>query len=495
MYIYMLWMRYLKARRQAYICIICVMLGVATLIVVNSVMSGFSTKLRQSMHNLQSDIVVESTDQIYGFPDTAESMMATIQRSAAAPHIRAMAPSVELFALMQYRVNGRAWTQRIRLVGIDPKYQRNLDGFTEYLMQEDRKANPSFELDPIAAKRYDWFHPPLRPDEVGMIPNQPPAPLVADQMIPLPPIKDENGPPLKKLEELPPIDNTPLVIQQPRGAILGSALASRRISATPSEAAHDSFFLDRGDTVAVYTIGCEGFEPVWDEFVVCDYIQTGMSDFDSSTVFVPLDRLQRIRTMEGRVNTIQIRLNDQTQMNHVKEVLQNLFPPQYVYVSTWEEKQGVLLAAIAIERGILNLLLFLIIGVAGFGILAIFSMIVTEKTRDIGILKSLGASGRGIWSIFLGYGLLLGLVGAGMGTALGLLITRNINEIEGWIGRQTGRELFSRDVYYFKEIPTNVNTQHVFLIIAGAVLIAVVFSILPARKAARLKPVQALRFE
>ena len=84
-------------------------------------------------------------------------------------------------------------------------------------------------------------------------------------------------------------------------------------------------------------------------------------------------------------------------------------------IATWEEKQGPLLAAIGVEKGILNVLLFMIVGVAGFGILAIFSMIVVEKTRDIGILKALGASTAGIRGIFLGYGLLLGAVGSGVG--------------------------------------------------------------------------------
>ena len=78
-------------------------------------------------------------------------------------------------------------------------------------------------------------------------------------------------------------------------------------------------------------------------------------------------------------------------------------------VSTWEQKQGPLLAAVAVEQSILNILLFFIIAVAGFGILAIFSMIVVEKTRDIGILKALGASTSGVRGIFLGYGLLLGI--------------------------------------------------------------------------------------
>ena len=92
------------------------------------------------------------------------------------------------------------------------------------------------------------------------------------------------------------------------------------------------------------------------------------------------------------------------------------------------------------KRAILNLLLFLIIAVAGFGILAIFYMIVVEKTRDIGILKSLGASGRGVMGIFLGYGLSLGLVGSGVGMVVGLLFVRYINEIAaGWAGSPASR--------------------------------------------------------
>src|SRR6202035_757887 len=123
----------------------------------------------------------------------------------------------------------------------------------------------------------------------------------------------------------------------------------------------------------------------------------------------------------------------------VVERLQQLFHGYPVEVQTWEHKQGPLLAAISVEKGILNVLLFLIIAVAGFGILAIFAMIVVEKTRDIGILKALGASNGGVMKIFLGYGLLLGLVGAGLGTVLGLAFTLHINEIEQFLGRVTGQ--------------------------------------------------------
>ena len=99
----------------------------------------------------------------------------------------------------------------------------------------------------------------------------------------------------------------------------------------------------------------------------------------------------------------------------MRDKLRSAFPPELYGVQTWRDKQGPLLAAVQMETAILNVLLFMIIAVAGFGILAIFFMIVVEKTRDIGILKSLGASGRGIMGIFLGYGLSLGIVGSGAG--------------------------------------------------------------------------------
>ena len=147
------------------------------------------------------------------------------------------------------------------------------------------------------------------------------------------------------------------------------------------------------------------------------------------------------------------------------------------------------------EKRILNLLLFLIIAVAGFGILAIFYMIVVEKTRDIGILKSLGAPGRGVMGIFLAYGLSLGMVGSGVGMAAGLLFVRYINEIAAGLGWLTGRPVFDPSIYYFYKIPAIVVPQTIAWIVAGALMIAVAASILPARRAARLHPVEALRYE
>jgi lipoprotein-releasing system permease protein len=144
---------------------------------------------------------------------------------------------------------------------------------------------------------------------------------------------------------------------------------------------------------------------------------------------------------------------------------------------------------------ILNVLLFLIIAVAGFGILAIFYMIVVEKTRDIGILTSLGASSRGVMTIFLSYGVSLGVVGAGVGVVVGLLFVRYINEIERTLTWVTGRKVFDETIYYFPSIPTKIHPLMVFWVAVGAVTIAVLASVLPARRAAGLHPVRALRSE
>jgi lipoprotein-releasing system permease protein len=353
----------------------------------------------------------------------------------------------------------------VRVVGVDAAARAAVGGFGEYLYDEkDRHIAPSFELSPEAKYRFDSFR--LPPAPAPMTPNPPEA------------------------GDMPQVEEWVHEEKRVTGMLVGQALVHFR---KPNQ--QDIYTCEPGDTLTLVCPGGAKLTPEFDRFALAGYFRSEMSEYDAGLVFVPLDHLQRLRGMQDRATSIQLKLTDYSKAKIVVDALKQEFSPYDFAVQTWEEKQGPILAAIDIERGILNVLLFMIVGVAGFGILAIFSMIVVEKTRDIGVLKALGASDAGIMGIFLGYGLLLGLVGDLLGTGMGLAISRNLNAIESFLSSVTGQQVFNRQVYNFSDIPVDVQPMNVLWINVGAIAVAAVFSLLPAMKAARLQPVRALRFE
>ncbi len=494
MYKLLLCLRYLRTRYLAFVCIVSVMLGVATLIVVNSVMSGFSNKLKDRLHGILADVLIE-TERTDGFDEPPAELMARVLQSPAGQYVEAVSPTVETFALLQFTVqsNGRRVpvTKHVRLVGIDPERHAAAGRFAEYLARQKDAARPSFELTPEARQR-------LYRNQVfaGWEPAAPPPKPAADpdptRLLETPTLQPQGAASALPPPELP----APEPPSYP-GLILGYSIAHYRYP--DAGGVREVELLAPGDDVTLATVSASGTKPVLGTFAVADFFQSEMSEYDNSFVYVPLADLQRMRGMGDRVNALQVRLKpglgDEFVRTTVVPQLQGLFHPTEGRVSTWQQKQGPILDAIAIERGILNVLLFLIVGVAGFSVLAIFTMIVAEKYRDIGVLKSLGASDRGVLGIFVGYGLLLGLVGCGLGTAAGLLITDQLNVIEAFLTRATGQQVFDRTIYYFDAIPTNIEPLTVVLVNLGAVAVAVGSSVVPALRAARLHPVRALRFE
>jgi lipoprotein-releasing system permease protein len=166
-----------------------------------------------------------------------------------------------------------------------------------------------------------------------------------------------------------------------------------------------------------------------------------------------------------------------------------------ISVETWEESQALFLEAIEKEVVLVTFLFGIISVVAVFLIFCIFYMIVVEKTKDIGIIKSVGATSEGVAGIFLGYGMAIGIVGAALGLLVSWLIVDNINFLHHKMGELMGVQIWSPEVYAFDTIPDTMDPATVIIICIVAVIASVIGSLVPAIRAARMNPVEALRWE
>lgn len=515
MYRWLLCFRYLKTRYIALASIISVTLGVATLIVVNSVMAGFSAEMHERLHGLASDILFECHAST-GMPDP-EAHLAEIEK-VVGDELAGSSVSVHVPGMLGIDFGGQLITRHVNLVGLDPATYERVSDFGRYLLHPENQQHVSFDLredgypserDPAADWGWEYRRARMEyeqmlaaerrliesmsePDQTAAAADAAAGPSVGNMISPEL-LADATG----EAETFDPAK------RQFPGIILGISTCSTK-HRDLENVVLDHFYCRPGDDVRMmFPNAANETKVVNQKFTVVDLYESGMSEYDSTFAFVRLDELQDFRGMINpetgvrSVTTIQLKLAEGADLNAVRDALRRRFPPDmYAYnIQTWRDMQGPLLAAVQLETTILNILLFLIIAVAGFGILATFFMIVVEKTRDIGTLKALGASGSGVMSIFLSYGLLLGVVGSGVGLVGGLLFVDNINQIATVIEHITGQEVFDPTVYYFTEIPTIINPLTLVWVMFGAVCIAVIASVLPALRAARMNPVQALRFE
>jgi ABC-type lipoprotein release transport system permease subunit len=257
---------------------------------------------------------------------------------------------------------------------------------------------------------------------------------------------------------------------------------------------------------------------------IVDDSRTGMWQYDNNAVYVPFDVLQVDLGMEAgeaedkvtgqkyktpaRASEINVKLKPGTDVAAaqaqiaavVERVVDAHANDRFAYrgqprVESWRQASAVYLDQIEREKVMMVLLFGVISVVAVFLIFCIFYMIVAEKTKDIGIVKSVGATNGGVAGIFLGYGLAIGLVGAGLGLLLSYLIVNNVNEIHDWLGRTFRLVVYNPEVYAFDTIPNRMDPPTVAVILAIAVLASVVGALLPAIRAARMQPVEALRWE
>jgi lipoprotein-releasing system permease protein len=230
------------------------------------------------------------------------------------------------------------------------------------------------------------------------------------------------------------------------------------------------------------------------ELTITGIFETGHYLHDSEFLLVPIYVGQELYGLGDALHGITVKTVDPYGADRVKKAIEMfLKPPEYA--QTWIEMNNTYFEAIRMERTVMFFLLFFIVIVAAFGIMNTLITVTVQKTRDIGIMKAIGAN---IWQIvwvFLGQGLVVGVFGTLSGLALGMTLIRYRNPVSQWLANTLHIEIFPKQVYQFSEIPAEVVPRDVAIICIGAFVICWIFALIPAYRAARLDPVTALRYE
>ena len=393
--------RYFLTKRKGFfislvtlISILGVAIGVAVLITVLSVMTGFGNELKNKVIGINSHLIIEKKGGI----DDPARIMACAEK---VEHVLAASP----FIAGQAMIQGQTDVAGVVVKGIDASKERALTRIEDYLVE-------------------------------GV-----------------------------------------LETEQLNGIIIGRELADR-------------LNLDLKDT-------CRLISPIKGEkynFEVQAIFDSGMYEYDSSLVYISLGKAQQVFKIPGLVTGVGVKIDDLYRTNKVRRALQKALGFPY-WVRTWQDLNRNLFNALKLEKRVMFIILTLIILVAAFNIASSLIMMVMEKTRDIGILKSIGLSSSGIMVIFTFEALMVGTFGTVLGLAAGLVLTRSLNTITLFLERLTGIEVFPSSVYYFDKIPTAINAGEIILIVTSAIVISLLAGIYPARQAAKLEPIKTLQYE
>ena len=495
--------KYLVKRRLAWVSLAAVALCVALVLIVLSVMGGWLEQFRNQFKTLTGDLIV-SRNSISNFAYYQE-MIAEIEKD---PDVAAAIPLIRTAGLLAIPTGpAQQFTDFVSVVGLPP------------IAEADRVMDFSSSL---------WLQNDIANYQKSGKPRRSPAGFDLWQDVPY--------------ADLTPRDK--LALRRP-GMIVGASAIGVKMDrdmhrpSWPGELNWLNARLTVVPTAEELGPATSQINATTTPYWIVDGSRTQAPQHDSN-IYVSFDQLQQdlhltaypYTDLEGndriepaKATEIQIKLKPGVDAQSAKRKIQGIVngvvlshspdatvPPidaatrpaadddvgiGNLLVLTWDEqpKQARFLAAVENEITIMMVLFGCISLVAVFMIFCIFYTIVTEKTRDIGILKSVGASAWNVAQIFLTYGAAIGLVGGFLGVVLGWVFVHWINEIHGWIATVTGREIYSSDIYAIDRLPNHVDVRFAIIIWVIGVFAAIGGAIVPAFLAARKNPVEALRFE
>ena len=237
-----------------------------------------------------------------------------------------------------------------------------------------------------------------------------------------------------------------------------------------------------------------GSMPRSKDFTVVAVFSSGLYDYDAATMLMPVSAAQKFLSMSDGINLIEVKIDDPELANRYAKVLQKELGFG-MRVNSWTHDNQQFLSALEVERTAMFVILSLIMVVAAFNIISSLFMVVKDKTKDIAILRTIGASTRQIMFIFIINGMLVGIIGTAIGVIAGLLFSYNIENIRLFLEKISGTKIFDPAIYFLYSLPSVVRISDVVMISGLALIVSFLATIYPAYKAASLNPIETMRYE